>query len=261
MVTVRAFVVLGALGLALAPGCTCGSSGGRDTGPRRDVGPRDTGGGGGDEDTGGGGGDLDAWPPPGVDADLDAYLDPRLIDTALTDANSDVGPIDADEHDSGIGSIDGGARRDSGRVRDAGGDARVPAGACAIYWERGDQVPEECLPRCSRASRDLFDGCFGDAVCEATVTTRDITPYAEMWIWEEWEFGEVDCEGCVGTQRFSCWHDRCPSQAEAWQDCVSVRMAEACMREQGILERCLAPYRTDVDRCEDTRVAACFPPR
>jgi len=247
-----------AIAVSVTPGCSCGPTERFDAGARPDE-LRDAPGGGGADDVGGGAGARDAWPDPRLDADLDAFLDLRFVDANLTDANSDVGPIDAFRQDVGIFSIDGGPPRDTGRTRDTGPDARVPEGACGILWSRGDPIPGVCLPRCSRTTRDLFDGCFGDGVCEAQVMVMDITPYADMYVWEEAEFAEVDCEGCVGTQRFSCWHERCPTQAERWVDCVSTRGAEACMRDREILDRCLAPYLSAVERCSDERVALCFP--
>jgi hypothetical protein len=235
----------------------------RDAGPRSDAGPRgDTGD--GDLDAGGGGLDawLDAWLDPTLDADLDAF-EPSALDAWRPDADQDVGPVDAylpPTADAGAGVVDAGVaiRRDAGPF-DGGTDARLPSGTCGILWERGDPVPSDCMPRCSRASRDLFEGCFGDTTCEATVMARDTSRPAQLFVWPERDFTDLDCAACIGTQRFSCWHDRCPSQSEAWVDCLARRSSEACTREQQILERCLAPYEASVAACLTARVAACFP--
>lgn len=250
-------------GLTTELGCGSGRPP-RDAGPRSDVGPRLDGGGGGDMDAGGGAGDLDAWLDPTVDARIDA-VDPSTVDAWRPDANQDVGPVDAfgpPTPDSGGGGsgVDGGivVRRDAGRY-DGGLDARVPTGACGILWERGDPVPEECLPRCSATSGDLFRACLGDTTCEATVMAGDTTRAVRVFVWEEWDFSDLDCASCIGTQRFSCWHDRCPAQAEDWVDCLAGRSSEACEREQLLLERCLAPFEASVLACTTARVDACFP--
>jgi hypothetical protein len=248
--------------LATLPGCSCGGpSGGRDTGPRRDSGPRadagldeDAGSSVDDPDTGGGG--MDAFLDPLLDADLDAF------DPSRVDADQDVGPIDAFEHDAGAasGPTDVGlVRDDAERPRDVGADVRPPTGACGILWDRGDPLPEECTPRCSRDTRDLFAGCSGDATCEAYVMVRDTTRTGLLFVWDDFDVTEVDCESCVGTQRYSCWYEHCASQADEWVDCVAVRMSEACAREREILDRCLLPHRTEVNRCASERVPMCFP--
>ena len=235
-------------------GCSCGPTVPPYEGPRPDGGPPIDAHGGGDD---GAGTDMDAWPDPSLDADLDAPAAPR--DTG-NDANRDIGPIDAFELDTGgAGGSDGGARRDSGASRDTGPDARPPFGACGILWSRGDALPEECLPRCSAATRELFDACFGGAVCEATVMVRDTSRTGLLYVWDDRDVTEVDCEACVGTQRFSCWHEHCATEAEAWVDCLAVRMSEACSRERDNLDRCLAPHRAEVDACSTARVTACFP--
>lgn len=242
--------------VATCTGCSCGGMGvARDTGPRRDVGPReDAGSSVDDPDTGSGG--LDAFLDPRLDANLDAF-DPSRID-----ANQDVGPIDAFEHDGGGGSASsdvGVVRNDAARSGDVGADVRPPTGACGILWERGDPLPEECAPRCSRDTRDLFRGCSGDATCEAYVMVRDTTRTGLLFVWDELDVTEIDCESCVGTQRYSCWYEHCAAQADDWVDCVAVRMSEACAREREVLDRCLTPHRTEVDRCSAERVTMCFP--
>ncbi len=228
----------------------------RDAGPRMDVGPRDT----GDLSR------LDAWLDPSIDAgldpSLDAGVDPTATDARGPDANSDVGPVDALVLDARVvtsGDGGGGGSRRDGGPSDVGLDARVPTGACGIIWDRGDPVPAGCLPRCSAETGDLFPGCFGDATCEATLMVRDTTRVAQVWIWDDRDFSDLDCASCVGTQRFSCWHDRCPGQSEDWVDCLSTRGSEACERERLILERCLAPYDAAVTSCEEARVGGCFP--
>jgi hypothetical protein len=228
-------------------------------GPRPDGGPPIDAHAGSTDDDAGSGGALDAWLDPRLDADLDAPPAPR--DVGL-DANRDVGPVDAFEHDAAGGSgSDAGSRRDGGASRDTGPDARPPFAACGILWSRGDPLPEACLPRCSASTRDLFDACFADAVCEATVMVRDTSRTGLLYVWDERDVTEVDCEACVGTQRFSCWHEHCATQAEAWVDCIAVRMSEACSRERDNLDRCLAPHRAEVDACSSARVTACFPAR
>lgn len=246
----------------LASGCACGPTVPPYEGPRPDGGPpTDAHGGSSTDDDAGSGGGMDAWLDPRLDADLDAPVAPR--DVGL-DANRDVGPVDAFEHDAGSGSSGGDSgvvRRDAGSSRDTGPDARPPFGACGILWSRGDPLPDACLPRCSASTRDLFDACFGDAVCEATVMVRDTSRTGLLYVWDDRDVTEVDCEACVGTQRFSCWHEHCATQAEAWVDCVAVRMSEACARERANLDRCLEPHRAEVDACSTARVTACFPAR
>lgn len=238
------------LGLAVA-GCECGgggSTGRRDSGPRRDVG--------GGLDSGGGG-DLDAWLDPDLDADLDAGFDPFLVDAGLYDTNLDVGPIDAYRvpvADTGGSS----SRRDSGAY-DTNPDVRLPSGGCGILWSRGDPLPDVCLPRCSTATRDLFEACFGDPVCEAVATDADRTRIGIVWLWEEETTSEVDCASCIGTQRFSCWHEPCPSQSEAWVDCLATRGADACDHQRTSLDHCLAPHTETLEPCLAARVADCFP--
>lgn len=239
-------------------GCGDGRSRADGGGLRRDVGPPgelDA-----DLDASGGGG-LDAWLDPALDAHLDAF-DPTAIDAWRPDANQDVGPVDAFAPDvgGGGGGVDTGVVvvRDGG-PHDGGLDARVPTGTCGILWDRGDPLPDDCMPRCSRKTRDLFDGCSGDATCEATVMERDTVRAAQLYIWDDRDVSDIDCSSCIGTQRFSCWHDRCPTRSEGWVDCAAARGYEACERERLILERCLEPYSLSVASCIETRVSACFP--
>lgn len=234
--------VVGLAVCGLVAGCH-GGSGPRDVGVRRDAAaaPVDAG--------------LD------LDADLDAAGGPPPLDAGpSSDADQDVGPIDAFALDAF--ALDAfSASRDGGASVDGFLDARLPTGACGVLWARGDTLPTACLPRCAAESGDLFEGCFGDVACEATVIERDTTRAARLYVWPEPTLAELDCSACVGTQRYSCWDEVCPTQAAAWVDCVAVRMAAACTREQGILERCLTPRATSVGACVDERVTACFAAR
>lgn len=247
-------VLCGSLLAALSPGCTCESRGPRDPVTRPDGAVPDAfaev-----EDDAGSSVDDPDASLDARIDANLDAF-DPSTID-----ANQDVGPIDAFHDDAASSStgMDSGASARRDASGDTAPDVRPPFGACGILWERGDPLPESCLPRCARDTAELFEACAGDPVCEAYATVRDTSRTGLLYVWEEEEITEVDCESCVGTQRFSCWYDPCPDQAARWVDCLALRDSEACARDEEILQRCLMPMRAVVDRCEAERVALCFP--
>ena len=226
----------------------------RDTGPRRDAFREDT-----NEVEELDASELDAFEAARPDADLDADLD--AFDPSALDADQDVGPIDAFVREGGTSVADDVGTFDAhldGAI-DARLDARLPAGACGILWERGAPLPEACLPRCSRATRDLFSACAGDGPCEAFAMTTDESAGGLVYVYEDEDVSEVDCESCVGTQRFSCWYVRCADQATRWVDCVARGSSEACSRERDTLDRCLLPFRSETERCTSARVAQCFP--
>jgi hypothetical protein len=176
----------------------------------------------------------------GGGSDTDAGFDAGIV-------VPDLGPADAGAPDEGPADL--GIDLGIGICGDTTASTRL--------WA---PLPDTCLPRCSAETRALVDACTTDA-CRNAARAADTTPSthvrASNGVWT------IACAsaagpiiGCDAWQTFTCQGDACPTEFQAWTDCINAG-AGGCGTLRAALDACTgssAAYAT----CETDLVGACF---
>lgn len=122
------------------------------------------------------------------------------------------------------------------------------------------QLPSACLPRCNRASRDVFQRCGVDLNCffnDASVTNDDT---AHAFLGSGTGPVEIGCgrsataQACVDWQANSCVYDACPNEFDRRGRCTG-----DCAAAQQALVNCFNRSQATYRPCFNLRVPGCFP--
>jgi hypothetical protein len=178
---------------------------------------------------------------------------------ALAACGTTVRPTDAgsEEDDARIVVPDAGTT-DAFVPPDAGDGLCGDTRSSTTSWA---PLPNACLPRCSRETREAFFAC-DDVPCRRAALEADTTP--TVWVRAingEYELGCAErvlatgyIAGCAPWQTYACQAEHCPEQFDAWTDCVN--SGGVCNTLQTVLATCMTlPAARD---CVRDRVDACF---
>lgn len=157
--------------------------------------------------------------------------------------------------DSGMADAGGGTPDAGGGEPDAGG------GVCgSVAGATGfPQLPASCGMRCLQSSLQTAQMCpEGDTDCFVAALEADPTPAASLDVGGGMT-QQIDCIGCFNWQATSCVAESCPTEFNAWADCLGTAADPdtECADEDAAINACI-DASTTFSNCYQMRAPVCL---